>query len=374
MGITSVSMCPDFCPGVAGGYKFINIIQIDILSHDVFVDSFFFTIAFITFALAALLLLRGGAEIMFERIVFRNLPDGRSCRLYPFHVCLKGLSDVILCREDEDYDAFVKYIVICAVRKNVLVVVYAVMSNHIHIVILAPGQDVAYNYSIEVKRMLSMFFAWKYGVGKVLKNVQSSAIYLDTNSYVRNAIAYTLKNPLDTGCKVEDYPWSSYRAVFPSGVSPSLRSVSRLSTREVEKVFHTNMDISSTGWKVDSLGRLDPASACEGSYAESAFNHDMSYFYRVMGMVDSPVVEAILVDRPRMRMNDHEFFKILSETTQRWFNKSVDDLSQENKLRLVPYIYHVVRTSPVQIARGLGLDRSLVEKLVKRGKKAGETR
>ena len=302
---------------------------------------------------------------MFERIVFKTLPDGRLCRLYPFHVCQKGLSSIILCRDDEDFDVFVKYLFLCARRKNVLVVVYTVMSNHIHVLILASDQFSADSYGIEVKRMYSMYFVAKYGVGKVLKHVDCSAIYLDTNTYVRNSITYTLKNSLDAGVKVDQYRWSSYSSLFPTESQRELLPVSRLSTREVERIFHTNMDISSTGWMIDRGGRLDPLSACEASYAEAAFNNDLSFFWRVLGMVDNPAMEARFVDGPRTRLNDQDLFKMVSETSQRWFGKGVDELTRENKARLVPYIYHVVRTTPAQIARGLGMEPSLVEKIVR---------
>lgn len=302
---------------------------------------------------------------MFERIIVRSLSDGSTRRLFPFHICLKGLPDIILCRDDEDFDVFVKQIHLCAIRKNVVVVVYIVMSNHLHVMILAPDQKAADEYCVEIKKTLSMYYSRRYGVRKVLRHLDASAFYLDTNSYVRNSIAYTLKNSLDAGCRVDQYPWSSFRAVFASGKSPDLVPVSRLSTREVERVFHTNMDISSTGWLIDGCGRLDPSSACYVLYAEEAFNNDLSFFWRVLGMVDNPAMEARFVDGPRTRLNDQQFLKYLSETAERWFGKKVDDLSNDNKMRLVPYIYHTVRTSPSQLARGLGLDRALIEKLIR---------
>jgi putative transposase len=302
---------------------------------------------------------------MFERIVTMTLPDGRRCRLYPFHVCIKGVSDAILCRDDEDFDVFVKYIHICAWRKNVLVVVYIVMSNHVHVTILAPDQETADAFAVEIKRMFSMFFAWKYGRNKVLKYVDDSAFYLDTNSYLRNSVAYTLKNSLDAGCKVDQYEWSAYKAVFPSVVPAGLMPVSRLSSREAERIFHTNMDISSTGWKIDDKNRLDPSSACVTSYAEAAFNNDISFFYRALGVTDNAIMAARFMDGPRTRLNDQDFFRLVTDTAERWFSKKVDELSLENKTRLVPYIYHVTKTTPAQIARGLGLEKAMVERLVK---------
>ena len=294
-----------------------------------------------------------------------TLPDGRRCRLYPFHVCIKGVSDAILCRDDEDFDVFVKYIHICAWRKNVLVVMYIVMSNHVHVTILAPDQETADAFAVEIKRMFSMFFAWKYGRNKVLKYVDDSAFYLDTNSYLRNSVAYTLKNSLDAGCKVDQYEWSAYKALFPSGPVTGSMPVSRLTSREVERIFHTNTDISETGWKIDDKNRLDPTSACVASYAEAAFNNDISYFCRALGVTDNAVMAARFMDGPRTRLNDQDFFRLLTDTSERWFSKKVDELSLETRTRLVPYIYHVTKTSPAQIARGLGLEKAMVERLVK---------
>lgn len=235
-----------------------------------------------------------------------------------------------------------------------MVVVYIVMSNHVHVTILAEDQRSADAYAIEIKRMFSMYFAWKYGRKKILKYVDSSA--------------YTLKNSLDAGCKVDQYRWSAYRALFSSGLEKGLLPVSQLSSREVERTFHTNMDISKTGWKIDCNGWLDPSSACDTLYAEAAFNDDLSYFWRVLGIVDNRAVEAIIVDGPRTRLKDQEFYKVVCDVAERWFGKKADDLSYENKVRMVPYLYHAVKTSSGQIARGLGMDKSQVERLLRLSK------
>ena len=50
------------------------------------------------------------------------------------------MAQLVLCRDDDDYDVMVKYIFICARRKNVIVVIYIAMSNHGHATILASSQ------------------------------------------------------------------------------------------------------------------------------------------------------------------------------------------------------------------------------------------
>ena len=75
----------------------------------------------------------------FERICFRTLPDGHVRKVYPYHVSLEGMAKLVLCRDEEDYDVMVKYIFLCARRKNVIVIIYIAMSNHGHATILATG-------------------------------------------------------------------------------------------------------------------------------------------------------------------------------------------------------------------------------------------
>ena len=65
-----------------------------------------------------------------RRVVTHELPDGSIRQLYPFHISMEGLETAILCRDDMDYDAMVKILCIAARRKNVIVVIYAVVSNH----------------------------------------------------------------------------------------------------------------------------------------------------------------------------------------------------------------------------------------------------
>lgn len=58
-----------------------------------------------------------------QRIAIRTLPDGTVSKVYPFHVCLRGLEMDVLCRDDDDYDAMVKIICVSGRRHNVIVII-----------------------------------------------------------------------------------------------------------------------------------------------------------------------------------------------------------------------------------------------------------
>ena len=97
---------------------------------------------------------------------------------------MEGLESVILCRNAIDYDAMVKIMCVCARRKNVIIIIYAVVSNHCHVAVLAACRQDADNFGAELKRVYSMWFSRRYGETETLKGADVKAIELDSDWYV----------------------------------------------------------------------------------------------------------------------------------------------------------------------------------------------
>ena len=94
----------------------------------------------------------------FVKPVYRTLPDGTFASVMPYHISYEGLEKCIICRDDLDCDVLVKTLFICARRKNVIVIVHAVVSNHAHVGILAKSFWDAEAFAQEVKRTYSQLF------------------------------------------------------------------------------------------------------------------------------------------------------------------------------------------------------------------------
>ena len=236
----------------------------------------------------------------FERICLRKLPDGSFRKVYPFHVSLEGMAKLALCRDEEDYDVMVKYLFVCARRKNVLVVIYIAMSNHGHATILTTGQEAADAFKVEWLRMYSQYFSHKYRQKKVLRHTSAVALYLDSDWYVRNTLAYVPKNALDALSRVEDYRWSGYRGMFCGGkTAAGFRPAGTLKRREKESCFHTHDSLKDLPWILNADGELEPASTCDYEYLESAFKNDQAFFLRTIGTVNMAEMHQKLVDNPR---------------------------------------------------------------------------
>ena len=246
--------------------------------------------------------------------------------------------------------------------------IYAVVSNHCHAVVLARYQQDADDYGGEVKRMAAMWFSRKYGESGVLKGTDVKAICLDSDWYVRSALAYVPRNALDNGCNVNEYPWSGYRAMFSQDVSKrvNVRPVSSLHRDEMRRIMHTADKLKDVPWLLDDSDRLIPSSICDSAYLEQAFGNDQSFFLRTIGSLNPAEMNQKLIDNPRKRLTDSEFYKHTAAVSLRWFKAELSRLSLEQKARLIPYISRTMKTSVPQLARTFGLDRDVIRKMLGR--------
>ena len=302
-----------------------------------------------------------------RRIVTRGLPDRSVCSVHPFHICIKGLETAVLYRDDCDYDAMVKVICVSAWRRNVLVIIYAVASNHCHVAILAANHSDADAYAKDIKKVYSMWFSRKYGEKNTMEGIETKALYLDTDWYVRNVLAYIPRNALDNGCNVNEYKWSGYRAAFQKG-TPGINGAIRvnlLKSREKERIMHTGDKLDRVPWLIDSDGHLIPVSFCDHTYLEQAFENDQAFFLKTIGAVNVAEMRYNLEERPYIMVPDTDLYKSVDELAGLWFKKSLPELSQEQKNRLIPYIDHTRKTTPKQLARVFGLSVEKIERIVR---------
>lgn len=294
------------------------------------------------------------------------MPDGTVRTVYPFHISLEGMESVVLCRDEEDYDRMEKTFFVCSWENNVLIIIYVVMSNHGHLSVLATDYDSARRTGTDILKRYSQYMSGRYPVQGTLRRASVDVQYLDSDWYVRNTLAYIPRNVLDTGCRIEDYRWSGYRGMFVNGRCRAPRyKVSAMSRRQREAVFHTHADLADVPWCLDAEGHLEPASCCDWQYLEAAFNNDQAFFLKTIGTLNPAEMHLKLVESPRRWRNDSEFILTVGDIALRWFNKEIDNLTLEQKKRLVPYLKRSFHTSVSQLARCVRLSPREIRETLK---------
>ena len=297
--------------------------------------------------------------------------DGSIGKLSPFHISLEGMESVLLCRDDEDYDHLQTSFYLCSWKMDCRVISEIAMSNHGHVAILATGMETARRVGEMIKKRHSQYLSWKYSEKGILNRSDVCVKHLDSDWYVRNALAYIPRNALDAGVRVEDYRWSSYRGMFVAGRCPSgVRRVADLSRRERELFFRTHADLNSVPWVLDMEGHIEPASACDWRYLECAFDNDQAFFLKMIGSVNVAEMQQKLQMNKRVRHTDAEMLAIIANLAEKFYHRSIPDLTPDMKARLLPYLYRGYRTSVPQLARCLQMPREVVAGLIpmKRGR------
>ena len=302
----------------------------------------------------------------FVRPVSRIMPKGNICMVFPYHVSFEGLEKNIICRDEEDCDILVKTLAVCARRKNVIIIIYAVVSNHAHVAVLAKIYEDADAFAKEVKRTYSMLFRKKYGEAKSLKDTTVNVQVLDTEWYLRNALAYVPRNAYDNGAdSLFDYKWTGFRACFRKGNPTNARhKVSEMTFREWRAIMHTGDDLSDTTWELNSDNELEPDSFRDYKYLEDSFNGYQSFFYKCIGIVNTSEMNQKLVVSPRKMKTDSELMKELNDLSERWYSVDARNLPESKKARLLPYVFRTMKTSIPQVARAMGLSRDEIRRLL----------
>lgn len=213
-----------------------------------------------------------------------------------------------------------------------------------------------------------MYFNRKYGERSALKHVDTKAIWLNNDWYLRNSIAYDIRNAMDNGAQsVQTYRWTGYRGAFCNGSvhdGIKVKKVCELTKRERRSIMHTDDDLSMVKWLVNESGELEPASTIDWEYLENAFYGDQAYFMKLIGNINTAEMTCNLVMNPRRRLSDSDFITEVNSISQRWFSAEVSSLSIEKKARLIQYVSHCFMTGIPQISRTFGLDRSIISRLL----------
>lgn len=303
----------------------------------------------------------------FLREPIRVLPDGSSRQVMPFHLSLEGMRTSLMCINDEDYDSFVKYIFICAIRANVIVVSYAVVSNHAHILLLAPSKQSCYQYGDDLKRVYGMYYSERHHEESPMGGNKILPLEILTDKHLRNAMAYIPRNAEDNGEQVSEYRWSSFSAYFRRDEQISGRRVSSMSTREAKIYFRTNLNLKKLPWKVDGNGCLIPGSACDYRYVEDAFLNDEAYFFRLIGNVNVSEMRETLELAPKTRLRDRNYRKEVENLCQKWFQVRLSDVSRDRKIRLITHMARTRLSGIPQMARVFGMEREEISRILDHG-------
>lgn len=174
-------------------------------------------------------------------------------------------------KDREDHIAGMNLVAVLAVKRQVNVVSFILMSNHVHF-ILEGSKDSAEAFIRRFKQMYALYYRRKYGQKELLRRneVDIKEISPEDES-LEKAVAYVLMNSVAANICTHpaQYIWGSGAWLFNENVPPC-STVGSMSRRAVQRAVHSKVPIPDN-YLMDERGFISPASYIPTSWLESLF-------------------------------------------------------------------------------------------------------
>ena len=284
-----------------------------------------------------------------------------------YHVCTNGQETPTIIMDEEDFKVAHNYLALAGWITGIEILVYVIMANHVHIMIICKDRSQAVRYIRAFKKLYSMYLSKKYNMSEALRGIEDSISLIDSISYFRNCVAYILRNALCARIcrRIEDYPWSSYQCYFNTSVTEGSRRLSDLGVREARKILKTRTDLSKCRYLINADGMIEPRSFVRHDIVEKAFINSGKFFLASLGTCNDAKMEYEMTCKPLVRVNDKELAEVIEALAEKKFaGKRISWLTQSEKCSIIKNIFFNNKTTIPQLSRILGLPKELIRQIL----------
>ena len=132
-----------------------------------------------------------------------------------YHVMARGNRKQPIFTDARDRRQFLKIVAVALKKFDAECYGYCLMGNHFHLVIHTPRANIARVMHC-IDGSYARYVNWRHRLTGHLFEGPYTAILIDDTCYLRNAIAYVLRNPVagELVKTPDQWPWSSYNATM----------------------------------------------------------------------------------------------------------------------------------------------------------------
>ena len=255
-------------------------------------------------------------------------------------------------RDNEDYVTGINYLAVCQIAlnqitpnqitpKKIEIIAFCLMSNHLHIV--AKGENaILKKFIISFKRRYSMWLARKYNEHKILHRTAFTIQEVDSTEYLKQVIAYVLRNPIAAGINVSPFQYKCKK------------DQTGLTGNGIRRIFKTRTLIFD-GINLIDGEMADLMSFVKFTEVEAIFKTSRALMY-FMSKDNDNEIELEMNTLKKVSYNDSTVINAIRQICEKKFQTSqINALGIHEKCSLVKYMKKNFNSSPKQIARILNL-------------------
>ena len=279
-----------------------------------------------------------------------------------WHFCTDGNAVNLMFYDQEDFILAMNRIYIVRQKVECCILAFCLMNNHLHFILYGSFEECNCFIRDYIKRT-SMFLRYKYGKENYLHGLPVNYQVIDTQRYLKTAICYVLKNPVEAGLPYTfyDYPWSSaplYFRAINEWSSPNFYGQSgkwpknRMSRDECRKLFRCDTIDKST----IMIGPIVfPKEYVEVNIVEMLFRTTRGYMYYICRSSESDI-ESIDGYISKLTLPDNELILYRRDLSRKYYaQENIRLLNTEQRLKLCRMLLSNFNCSKKQVVRICGL-------------------
>ena len=248
--------------------------------------------------------------------------------------------------------------------KNIKLIAFELMNNHIHLILSGPKEDCLELFSIFCKRLRLIYS--KRGRALDWNNFKVDILQIDTLDSLRNEIIYTHRNAYVANGSYNpfSYPWGSGCAYFNHWTEIVQTIDFKDLPLRVQRGLTHSRDVSPYGHLSTCGDYIFIPSFCSVKLGESMFTDSRSYFNMLTRKAEAySAIAARLKDT--VFLTDDEMFQVtLSYCKEKLGIANMTLLSPEQKITVAREIHFKYKATHQQIRRLLRLDTNLLNEIL----------
>ena len=272
------------------------------------------------------------------------------------------LERALLFRDEEDFAQGVNTIALATLQFPVKVLCYALMDNHIHLLVSGWYQDCRAFFGWVLHRLARMLEE-KYGVSGMLK-IQAADIQAVTNKeMLLNEVCYLLRNGYKARINSPySYPWAPFECYF-NPYLPLIHGTPMPGVKEAKQRFGTHVKFPSDWEHVNGC----ILNKCFVDYrtVEQIISSSLDFFDRLRRFDLESIVEQAHGIEEKLTFTDAEMKeKIRAVCSNELHVISHHQLERKDLLLLARTLARRFACPKKQIARLLGIEPSVLDQLL----------
>ena len=276
------------------------------------------------------------------------------------------LEDRIWFRDEEDFKVGMNCVALAAVKTGAGVVVFVLMSNHVHFLLMVDNPAQAKAFFDFFKNLYSIYVHKKYGTKRFLRENQCDYSEVSPSSLdegLERVIAYILMNPVAANIVANAflYRWGCGECFF-SQRAPRGKKAGTLSGREKARLLKTTLKIPDS-FIISEDGYILPESYILKDFVQSVFHTPKRLNFHLYNSSKArQVIEGAPPSLPSFR--DQSLVSLAQDIAVSLFRKdSLSELDTDERRLMIQEVKRRTGADIKQLTRVLGLSHREIAEL-----------